>query len=380
MAMAWGLIKNNLKLMLRSKWILVFMIVAPVVIISLLANVFEAMMAIDYSIKPFVTGYRMTENSKYEDTVGLLSDIAKENNITLSEYPEGDIESLIIGGNVTVFVDISDDKLIIYRHDEAEAESAIVEAMFSAVSYKINEAETILTWQAEQGLTTNGSAAAQGLADADAEMLRTVNIETDPVPSAKDYYGIIEIVYFMWCGCISLAAVIPSERKNKIGVRLRLTSASSLQLYLGKFIPCWLATIMEMAVALMISIFFLDVHWGNWPGSILILFLLSLAATAFGMILFTVFSHVAISMAAAWVILFAMGFVGGSYMTYMYSVLPDAYIRLSPQYYVNRTLVEFSTQGRSDTMIPCIIILLTIFLVCTVIGFPIASRKEVSQT
>ncbi len=378
--MTWGLIKNNLKLMLRSKWILVFMIFAPVLVISMLTNVFDAMMAIDYSIKPFVTGYRMAENSKYENIIGTLSTIAKKNNITLSEYPEGDIETLISSGNVTVFVDISDDKLTIYRHDNAEAESALVEAMFTTVSDKINETEIILTWQAEQGLTAADSADAQKLPPSAAEKLQVVTIATDPVPPAKDYYGIIEIVYFMWCGCISLAAVIPSERKNKIGVRLRLTSASSLQLYLGKFIPCWLATVIELTVVLLISIFILDVHWGNWPGSILILFLLSLAATAFGMILFTVFSHVAISMAAGWTIFFAIGFMGGSFMTYMYSFLPDAYIRLSPQYYINRTLVEFSTQGHSDTMVPCIIMLLTIFLVCTIIGIPIASRKEVSRT
>ncbi len=366
-----GLIKNNLKLMLRSKWIIIIMSLLPLMTIALLSGAFESMMDMDYTIEPFRVGYRMAENCRYEGSMELLSDICRENDISLSEFPGGDIETLIAGGNADIFVTIEDNHLTIYQQSGKEAQASMVESIFSSVFSRIEEVTVLLSYS---------EMPANLLADmanpAQSGKLSTLKLNTDPVPSARNYYGIIEIVYFTWCGCISLAAVIPSERKNRINARLRMTPATKMQLYLGKFVPCLLAIGIEISAAMILSIFFMDVHWGNWPGSLLILSLLALAATAFGMILFTLFSNTAVSVSVGWIVMFVNGFLGGSFQTYIYSTIPDTYARLAPQYYINRTLVEFSTKGSSDYALPCVIILCTIFLVCIAVGFPIMNRKE----
>lgn len=369
--MSLGLIKNNLKLMLRSKWILIAMTFSPILLSLLLSTVFESMMDMDFYPEPFTVGFRMSENCKYTDTTSLLTAVFKENKITLLEFPNGNIEDLITNGTVSIFAEISDDALILYKAKDTEGEASIAESIFSSVFYKVNETNTLFTYQKEKGLT--GSINAPEFTEASILSVRWP--EVDPIPSSRDYYGIIEIVFFLWMGCVSLAAVIPSERKNHIEERMHVTCVTRLQLYLGKFIPCLLATGIEITIAIIISVFCLNVHWGNWGGTITILTLQSLAATALGIILFNISRSIAVSLSAGWVLGFVNGFLGGSFQTYIYSTIPDSLAKMAPQYYINRTLVEFSTKESSEYAIPCILILAAIFIISVAIGLLLIDRK-----
>ena len=70
------------------------------------------------------------------------------------------------------------------------------------------------------------------------------------------------------------------------------------------------------------------------------------------------------------------GFVGGTFETYMYSVVPETIKRLSPLYYVNRTLVETSVNGSSSMLGSCIGVLLGMTAVCIPLGILITSCKK----
>ena len=360
--MTGTLIKNNLKLMLRSKWILVLMIVLPLITIGVLATVFQSMLKNGSEMKPFTAGYKVSDSSISEEMIAAVKTIAKENDITFVAYPDADIESLIKGGNVTVFVEMNMDTVTLYQLKKNALEGTIIETMISSV----------LT------AYTDGAILGKNIVSTDVPSSLAVNttmLNTDPLPTSMDYYGIIEIVYFLWCGMVSLAAVMTSERKNHIERRLKATPISGLGLFLGKLTPCFLANIIEIGIAMVLSILLFDVHWGNPIMSAVILLMLTLTISAFAIVLFYLFKNMAISIVVGWILIFGMGFLGGSFNTYMYSLFPHKLEVLSPIYHINRTLVEYSTMGKSSYTGSSIAFLLAIFSVCMVAGIVLINRK-----
>lgn len=360
------LIKNNLKLMIRSKWIIFFMAVFPVIIIGLLSGIFDGMLNKNYDIDNVKVGYFIDKDNKYYESIGKFKDICSSNNVSLSEYEDDNYENLINNGTVDVFVCIKKDKYVIYESSHKESEALVVKSMFSSYFYDINEQAVIILNLKDSNLKSIDNN----------EYVASKKLNVDPLASANDYYGIIEIVFFVWCGMVSLAAVISSERKNNIVKRLKSSGVSNFKLYLGKLIPCFIAIIFETSIALVLSIIIYGVHWGNLLGSLGILLLLALTASAVGIVLFSIFKSSAASIIAGFSIIYIIGFLGGTFQTYMYSNIPQKIVDLSPQYYVNRTLVEFSTKGYSDYTEICVMFLGAILIVSVILGILLMYRRE----
>lgn len=365
------LIKNNLKLMLRSKWILVTMIILPLITIALLSNAFKDMMETNYKISDFKVGYSISDNCRYKDLIPQLKEIFVNNNITLQQYPDEDITKLLQSRTTDVFVHITDDSYELYQSSDKKTEAAVADSILSGFFYKVNETITKITYEAQNGIV---EAPVQGSTKVVHEVL-----DTDPIPSSTDYYGIIYIVYCAWCGMVSLTSVISSERKSAIPKRMRVSHMSKTKYYIGKFVPCTIAVFLEVCAAWILSVLLFDIHWGNIGISIGIVFLLSMAATAFGMVLFQLFNNAAISIVVGFIIIWVAGFFGGSFQTYIYAHLPQHLVDLTPIYYVNRTLVEFSTMGRSDYTGRCIAYLTGIIVVFGFIGILMMNRRMEEQ-
>lgn len=370
--MPFYLIKNNLKLMLRSKWILFMMIILPVVTIALLSNAFKEMMNTSFTIDDFKVGYRISDDSSYKGMISELKKICKKQGITLQDYPEGDIAKLLQSEAVAVFVEIpKDSNYVVYKSNEKDKEASVMESILNSFFYQVNEAKIEIVYAKEHG----GSY----LADQNSPKVNSEVLHTDPVPNSTDYYGIIYIVYFAWCGLVSLVAVISSERKSAIPRRMQVSHITKWNYYLGKFIPCTLAVFIEISAAWALSVLLLDIHWGRIGLSFGILFLLAMAASAFGMLLFQLFHNVAISIVTAFIITWVAGYFGGSFEAYMYLNIPKRLIYASPLYYVNRTLVEFSTQGSSDYLGRCLLFLVGIIIVCGIFGMLLINRNMEEQ-
>lgn len=365
------LIKNNLKLMLRSKWVLFIMAILPLITIALLSNAFKEMLKTTFEIEEFHVGYRVSAGSIYKEMLPELESICRENDVILQEFPNGDIAKLLQSETIAVFVDIKDDSYVLYQSGDKKTEASITESIFSGFFYQVNETMTLLSYQ----IQNNISDAPQQ----EAGVIKSIALATDPVPSSTDYYGIIYILYFAWCGMISLVAVISSERKSAIPRRMRVSHISNFHYYIGKFIPCTLAVFIEVCAAWILSVILFDIHWGNIGISTLVIFMVAMAASAFGIILFQLFNNVAISIVLGFVIIWIAGFFGGSFQTYMYSDLPQKLVNMSPLYYVNRTIVEYSTKGHSDYLGTCILFLLGIIIVCGFFGTLLMNRKMEEQ-
>lgn len=130
-----------------------------------------------------------------------------------------------------------------------------------------------------------------------------------PAVNARDYYGIIYIVYFCWCGIICATGVLSNEKKYGIARRFYVSNITGLQSYLGKFIPVILTVTAGMAIATAITILLYDIHWGNPILSIVIVFMMIAAGTAVGLMFYNLSDSLVITIILQFTIVWFMGFL-----------------------------------------------------------------------
>jgi ABC-2 type transport system permease protein len=348
--MLWIMIKNNFKLMLRSKWFLGMMILGPVIVIAALSSAFHNIMKNNEELGHFNVGYQIAKTSIYAPYLEGLE--KKEvDGITFVRYNKADPEQEIKNGTVKVFVAIEQDNYKIYSQKESEAQASMTQYFFYQIFH--------------------GAEPSVEIPVAEKEFVK--------IPSSINYYGKIEIVYFLWCSMILLSAVITSERKNRIQPRYKLSPATNLILYLAKVIPCFLAISIVMAGSTILSTIIFDIKWGCIVPSILMLLLGAVAVSTSAVILFGCISNVAVAVVIEFVLVWIFGFLGGSFESYLYSSMAEWLKKLSPVYYLNRVLVEYETNGSSAYTKEAVIFYLGIILVGFVIGSFVMKRKMEEQ-
>lgn len=344
------LIKNNFKLMFRNTWSLITMIIGPVLVIAILSSAFSELMKSYEGVDEFAIGYRVEKDSPLSGYIEMLKEAGKENGIVFYEYPEGEPKTVIENNELAGFVVFTKDAYILYQSADYEAEGTVLEYFFSKVMNESVNASLQMMNQA---------------AGADVE-LPVQSLKFMPAIDSKDYYGIIYIVYFCWCGMICATGVLSNEKKCGIGRKFQVSGLSGFQLYMSKLVPVTLTVSLGMAVAVLITVLLFGIHWGNALISSVIVLLMILAGTSLGMMLYSISDSLVITIVVLFTAVWFMGFFGGSFETYMFSSMPDIAKQLSPIYHGNRALVELSCMGHSEYIASAAGYSLVITVVCSV--------------
>ena len=343
------LIKNNFKLMFRNTWSVVVMLLGPILVIAVLSSAFSELMKSYEGVDDFTVGYRVEAGGKDNVDFTSFKLAGEKNGILFYEYPQGEIKDVMEKNELAGFVEFSKDTYIVYKSADYEVEGITLEYFMNKV---INE-------------SVNDSLQVQAKDDI---VLPMETLEFMPAVNSRDYYGIIYIVYFCWCGMICATGVLSNEKKYGIVRRFQVSNLSETQNYLGKLIPITLTVTAGMAVATGITILIYDIHWGNPILSGLIVLLMILTGSAFGMMLYNISDNLAITIIMLFTIVWFMGFFGGSFETYMFSNMPDMVKHLSPIYHGNRALVELSCMGKSNYVVSAVLISLVITVICSAIA------------
>ena len=346
------LIKNNFKIMFRSAVNILLYVLCPIVVSAVLISAFSSLMESYKAAPDFTVGYRMQSGSEYAGYMSRLAGIAEENGITFAEYDKGDVETLIREHSLGGFVEFTKDGYKIYETGDAKVEGAALECLISTF---FNSAISMHT--------------------------EDVSIKTEkpgfaPAINSTDYYGIIYVVYFGWCAIVCAAGLFAHEKKYRISERLEVSNLSTLQIYLARLIPIATVVSLGTGAAAVISAVTLGVHWGNIALSALIVLLMIVAATAFEMMIYQITNSLVATIVISFGIVWIMGFIGGSFETYMFSSHPESLKLISPIYHGNRALAELSSMGRSDFAVSSIVYSTVLALVSSVISVTVGTLKR----
>lgn len=89
------LIKNNMKLMLRSMWGIAVMLTGPILVVVMLSNAFSALMSTYEGVDEFTAGLRGTEAVQETALYEAVKQAGEEAGIIFCEYPQGEIQELM---------------------------------------------------------------------------------------------------------------------------------------------------------------------------------------------------------------------------------------------------------------------------------------------
>ncbi len=349
------IIKNYLKLIFRNKVMIIVVPIATVLVVAALANAFHTLLDTNDDISDFKMGYEMSEDSKYAFVEDIMMTSFEDQGVETVEFEHGDPEDLISNGSVDVYVAFEKDSYHIYGDEKKELQTRVVQYVLFNVDKRM---ETMFT-----GDSTSD--------------VKISSLETIKTSEAENYYGIIEIVYFLSLCTVFLSFIFQTERQNSIGIRFRVGNAGTFTRYMSKFISCFvIAVLIQVILVSCVVLLLFDVTMGNPAVFFGILILTAIAFTAYGLVFFLLFKNMAVSIGLLFMTLWFAGFVGGTFETYMYSVFTESIKRLSPLYFVNRTLVETSVNGSSSYLMPCIAVLSALTVVCMLLGIFITSRKK----
>lgn len=351
------LIKNNFKLMFRNTWSVIVMLLGPVLVIMVLSSAFSELMKSYEAVDEFTVGYRGQDTAEISVMTENAKAAGEETGILFYEYPEGEIKDIMEKNQLAGFVEFVENTYVVYKSADYKVEGITLEYFMNKV----------------MNAGVNASLQMQKQEDI---VLPVEELEFMPAVNARDYYGIIYIVYFCWCGIICATGILSTEKKYGIVRRFQVSNISEIQNYLGKFIPTTLTVAAGMAVATAITILLYNIHWGNPILSILIVFMMILAGTALGMMVYNISDSLVITIITQFTIVWFMGFFGGSFETYMFSGISDTLKHLSPIYHGNRALVELSCMGKSNYAASAVWYSLAITLACSAIAIFAGSIRK----
>ena len=323
------------------------MLLGPVLVIAVLSSAFSELMKSYEGVEEFAAGCRQQGQQMSDGQTEQLKRAGKETGILFYEYPEGDIQEIVEKNGLAGFVELTGDEYVVYTSADYETEGIVLRYFMN----KLMRAAGSAMLQTQERIT-----------------LPEEELSYMPAIDARDYYGIIYIVYFCWCGIICATGVLSDEKKYGIGRRLAVSGMSEWKAYLGRYIPVILTTAAGMAAATGITILLYDIHWGRPLLSAFIVFVTILAGTALGMMLYNISDSLVITIIVQFTLVWIMGFLGGSFETYMFSSLPETLKNLSPIYHINRALVELSCMGESSYIAGAIWYSLAITVICSAVA------------
>jgi len=260
--MLWTLIKNNLKMMLRCKWRLGIVVIGPILVIAALSSAFHNMLETNEALDCFKIGYLITEDCRYTYIMETVQQAEKDSEIEWISYggSKGAVDSKneIEDGTVAVFVVLDNTSYSVYADEEHDIQAKLVEYTM----YQLFHGQNC-------GIE-----------------FPAVSTKFTKTPTAINYYGKIEIVYFLWCSMILLSTVVNSERKDRISQRFKVAPVSNITLYFAKLIPCFLAIVAANGAAFVIATTIFDIKWRCLFQTILILLLAAGAVSTSAVVFF----------------------------------------------------------------------------------------------
>ncbi len=334
--------KNNLKLMLRCR-ALVLIVICMVMVTGMLSAVFKDLLSDNFYIGDFTLGVSFGEDCVYAPAKSAIQAAFDHENTVVIDIPYGSGQKAIESKKADVVAEFNNQGCTVYSDGNHETEAGFVSVTASSIISKSSDARTY-------------------------NHVNAYKIDVLPMPGSELYYTAAYTVFFVWVSMIALGAVMSSERKNKIGARFKTAPVSSFNIYLSRFIPSAIMIAALIFTGVAICTWLFDIEWLKIATTALLLILGCIAAAALATVLFSLIKNVILTIVFGYCLLVFWAFFGGSFCPYMQAPWADTLRNYSPIYYMTRSIVELNTSGSSEFTVPAIIVLCGISVVCIPLG------------
>ncbi|MGL4730660.1 MAG: ABC transporter permease [Clostridium sp.] len=303
------IIKRIIKAQIRRPKSLIFNMIFPIFLMSLVGTILIRDFENDYDIEPITVYYCDNGSNKSKD---ILSEVKKIDEGVQLNFTK--IDSVEDGkNNVKIdkggFVHLDGDEIKIYVNNKRIIESGVVTSVFKTVGNRLNTVNEVYA--------IDNVNAERILSKKDIESYIAVDkIPKTKSPSSFDYYGIVELTMMSMYVFLYPLYGIKRDKNIKVKSRIHLSKLSVSKYYIANIIGYFIISIIITLPGYLFSIFVLNTNWGpNLLISFLIILSLNLMVISLGIILGEMLNkkdNVIIGIDN--IILPLMSFLGGSYI------------------------------------------------------------------
>ena len=314
------LLKKELKVFFTSKSNLVFMVLLPILMISIFGIALDDYVQGDYGtfehgrllyIAETSSAQRLAEYNRIADKITAATGVVSEQ-AENAETAKREVESSRAFGAVT----ITDSGYEYYRSPFNEPEGGkLVRSLFVQLS----------------GADANASSVA----------VQRITLEMPPFNS-KAYYTFAALSFSLLFMGLLVAHSVYDEREWGTLIRVRLSHAGTGMMFTCKIITGLVCGAVQIAVAFLFSTTVFGVQWGDLAHMlILLLLLLAALSSVFGAVIGSIAANKSMCQSAVLMTAMLCGYLGGSitplYLLENQPVL-NVLVNLSPLYWTNRAL------------------------------------------
>ncbi|WP_349409520.1 ABC transporter permease [Pseudalkalibacillus sp. SCS-8] len=373
LTIAWNNIKRNAK----EKRVIIMMVIFPIVLILILGNALKTSFE-PTSMGEINVGFLNNDNEEiskqfeeflYSDEVTDIVDIKKVSSFEdgKSQLDENKIDSFIyISEGYTSAVGSSDKKaeIEVVSSDVAGYKSTVVT---SIVDSFINGANVT---SALNQLTNEGSTVSRYEGE---DVVKDVVITASGnKPRAIDYYAITMFVMILMYGIAFVSESLSEEMFGTMKERFRSLPVKTHEMFIGKTLGSLVLLFMQGLIIFGITKYGFNVDWGNNFGFVLLMLLIiSLFATAFGIMLCTVAKNVDQIRGLINMLVPLFTFIGGGYFTIDLGFLKY----LSPNYLMQSAFFNNIYGGNAGTTLTYILVLVGLIGVISLLSVIQGRRK-----
>lgn len=295
----------------RSKKAMVFMVLFPIVLMTILGFAFSNTFNSDHKISNINVEY--TDNGSKELSKGFNNfvDSCEKLGIGLHEVKEiasgiNDVRN--VKYNCAGYIVLRGNNIVFYKNDRDFVDTNIVETILKAFVDRFNVVAVVAKENPQSLSKINVSD--------NYDFTEIVSLNSERQPSSYDYYSITMLTLIILYGSISGIYSINSERVKNTGNRMLTTLAKKHEILLGKILGSSLSVFLQSILVFLYSRFILKAYWGNDIYTITLIIISEIIfSISLGICLGFLFKNSGVASGIVNAIIPFIAFLGGSYFS-----------------------------------------------------------------
>ncbi|WP_142415646.1 ABC transporter permease [Hathewaya massiliensis] len=257
-----SIIIKEFKQKLRNKADMAVMILIPIVCMSILGLTFGNLEN-KISLKEGKVAYYEKNKGNFSKAFELLKDSMKKENINFEEVSSVKLgEEGIKNNKYICFIEIHEveNKIILKENNRYNLSSNVINGVLKGFVDRYNLTYEIMKINPTALKNENKEEAFKKN-----ENLIIKNLDKEEKPNGTNYYGITMITLIIMYSIFTGLDSIQNEVSRNTNNRLIISRASRGEIFLGKLIGCFVVTLLQVASAILFSMFILKVNFGQEP-------------------------------------------------------------------------------------------------------------------
>lgn len=347
-----NIIIKEIKHIIRDKKSMFMMTIFPIIMILILGSAFSQSFSSSNSIAQVKVLYLIKDELKVgEEFEKFSKEIEKNMDVSFIKIDnEDEAKESIKNGKVDCYIKVdTEDTIELNSNNIRDFNATLVETLVNTFVEKYNLLEEVYM---------DNPLAIEKITEGSGELnfVKVQSVANNKTPRSIDYYAISMFTMTILYGCSTGIMSMLRENSTKTKNRIYVSSASRLQLMLGKIVGGSIATSFQVIMVFLCSKYIIGSNWGDNVWAVLLVsFTMIIMSVCMGVGSSYIFINPSTASIITNILIPLMVFLGGGYipLNVFNNEILNSLSKISPIRWTNKSIFQiiyennFSTVGRA---------------------------------